>query len=57
MRNIQIIQYMISVVENYIYEKKRVSITINPISILSSQDQLDKLIDAYNHVKTQYPNV
>jgi hypothetical protein len=48
---------MISVVENYIYEKKRVSITINPISILSSQDQLDKLIDAYNHVKTQYPNV
>jgi len=57
MRNIQIIQYMISVVENYIYEKKRVSVTINPISILSSQDQLDKLIDAYNHIKTQYPNV
>ena len=57
MRNIQIIQYMISVVENYIYEKKRVSVTINPISILSSQDQLDKLIDAYNHVKRQYPNV
>lgn len=54
MRNIRIIQYMIQVVENYIYKEKGVHVYINMIEILHSERQLNMLIDAYNHVKTKY---
>jgi hypothetical protein len=44
---------MISVVEDYIYKMKGVRVSINTISIMISQDQLEKLIDAFNHVKSE----
>ena len=43
-----IILHMISVVEDYIYKMKGVRVSINPVVIFFSQDQLDKLIDAFN---------
>jgi hypothetical protein len=46
-----IILHMISVVEDYIYKMKGVRVSINPVVIFFNQDQLDKLIDAFNHVK------
>jgi hypothetical protein len=48
-----IILHMISVVEDYIYKMKGVRVSINPITIFFNQDQLDKLIDAFNHVKSE----
>jgi hypothetical protein len=48
-----IILHMISVVEDYIYKMKGVRVSINTISIMISQDQLEKLIDAFNHVKSE----
>jgi hypothetical protein len=48
-----IILHMISVVEDYIYKMKGVRVSINPITIFFHQDQLDKLIDAFNHVKSE----
>lgn len=48
-----IILHMISVVEDYIYKLKGVRVSINTISIMISQDQLEKLIDAFNHVKSE----
>jgi hypothetical protein len=44
---------MISVVEDYIYKLKGVRVSINPVVIFFNQDQLDKLIDAFNHVKSE----
>jgi hypothetical protein len=48
-----IILHMISVVEDYIYKMKGVRVSINPVVIFFNQDQLDKLIDAFNHVKSE----
>lgn len=48
-----IILHMISVVEDYIYKMKGVRVSINTISIMISQEQLEKLIDAFNHVKSE----
>jgi hypothetical protein len=48
-----IILHMISVVEDYIYQRKGVRVSINPVVIFFNQDQLDKLIDAFNHVKSE----
>jgi len=48
-----IILHMISVVEDYIYKMKGVRVSINTIAIMISQDQLEKLIDAFNHVKSE----
>jgi hypothetical protein len=48
-----IILHMISVVEDYIYKLKGVRVSINPVVIFFNQDQLDKLIDAFNHVKSE----
>tara|TARA_R110000868_G_scaffold279203_1_gene539282 strand:- start:28949 stop:29122 length:174 start_codon:yes stop_codon:yes gene_type:complete len=57
MRHIQIIQYMIQVVENYILDKKGQRININTMQIISDERQINMLIDAYNHIKIEYPNV
>lgn len=57
MNQIRIIQYMVSVVENYIYEKKRVEVSLNLFQILNDSRQLNMLIDAYNHIKKEYPQV
>jgi len=48
-----IILHMISVVEDYIYKLKGVRVSINPVVIFFNQDQLEKLIDAFNHVKSE----
>jgi hypothetical protein len=57
MRQIQIIQYMIQVVENYIFAKKHQRVSINTMQIINNERQINMLIDAYNHIKTEYPNV
>ena len=48
-----IILHMISVVEDYIYKMKGVRVSINPMVVIMRQDQLEKLIDAFNHVKSE----
>ena len=57
MRQIQIIQYMIQVVENYIFAKKHQRVNINTMQIINNERQINMLIDAYNHIKIEYPNV
>ena len=57
MRQIQIIQYMIQVVENYIFAKKHQRVSINTMQIINNERQINMLIDAYNHTKIEYPNV
>ena len=44
---------MISVVEDYIYKLKGVRVSIDPMVVIMRQDQLNKLIDAFNHVKSE----
>ena len=48
-----IILHMISVVEDYIYKLKGVRVSIDPMVVIMRQDQLNKLIDAFNHVKSE----
>ena len=57
MRQIQIIQYMSQVVCNYIYDKKGETININLMQIINNERQINMLIDAYNQIKKEYPNV
>jgi hypothetical protein len=57
MRQIQIIQYMAQVVCNYIYDKKGQTININLMQIINNERQINMLIDAYNHIKKDNPNV
>lgn len=57
MRQIQIIQYMIQVVENYIFAKKQQRVSIDTMQIINNERQINMLIDAYNHIKIEYPNV
>ena len=57
MRQIQFIQYMIQVVENYIFAKKHQRVSINTMQIINNERQINMLIDAYNHIKIEYPNV
>jgi hypothetical protein len=48
--NYQIILQMIRTVEDYILHKKNVRVKIDPIRIIN-EDQLNKLIDAYNYIE------
>ena len=48
-----IILHMIAVVEDYIYQRKSVRVSIDPMRIFFYPDQLNKLIDAFNHVKRE----
>ena len=48
----QIVNFMCQVVEDYIFSKKGVKITINRFSVLTNNRQLDLLIDAYNYATT-----
>jgi hypothetical protein len=47
----QIIAILIRTVEDYILQKKNVRVKIDPIQIITNQDQLNKLIDAYNYIE------
>jgi uncharacterized protein YpmS len=47
----QIIALLIRTVEDYILQKKNVRVKIDPIQIITNQDQLNKLIDAYNYIE------
>lgn len=49
----QIILHMIVIVEDYIYQRKGVRASIDPMRIFFYPDQLNKLIDAFNHVKSE----
>ncbi len=57
MNQIRIIQYMAQVVCNYIYDKRGSIVSINLIQIIGNERQVSMLIDAYNHIKKEYPNV
>ena len=57
MRQIRIIRYMAQVVCNYIYDKKGATVTINLMQIINDERQINMLIDAYNHIKKDNPNV
>lgn len=48
-----IILHMIAVVEDYIYQRKSIRVSIDPMRIFFYPDQLNKLIDAFNHVKRE----
>ena len=48
-----IILHMANFVESYIYEMKGVIVSINITKVLTEQDELNKLIDAFNHAKKQ----
>ena len=43
---------MCQIVEDYIFSKKGVKISINRLSVLADRRQLDLLIDAYNYATT-----
>ena len=49
----QLILHMIVIVEDYIYQRKGVRVSIDPMVVIMRQDQLNKLIDAFNHVKSE----
>lgn len=53
MNQLPIILLMIDEVQNYIKNKKGVDVRIDTAQILMSQDQLNKLIDAYNHARSK----
>lgn len=57
MMQIQIIQYMAQVVCDYLYEEKGAMISINLMQIINDKRQINMLIDAYNHIKKDNPNV
>jgi hypothetical protein len=51
MNHMPIILLMIKEVQDYIRVKKGVDVRIDVPQILMSEDQLNKLIDAYNHAR------
>ena len=53
MNNIPIVMHMAEVVVNYIHQKKGVWINLRIGEIITSEDQTNKLIDAFNHIKKQ----
>ena len=57
MMQIQIIQYMAQVVCDYLYEEKGAMISINLMQIINDKRQINMLIDAYNQIKKENPNV
>ena len=44
---------MAEVVTNYIYQIKGVRVNLRVGEILISEDQVNKLIDAFNHIKNK----
>lgn len=50
MREYQIIMIMGQTVERYILHEKNTNVKIDIFQIVNSQDQLNKLIDAYNYI-------
>jgi len=48
---------MTSVVENYIHGKTGYKCSINLMQVINDERQVNMLIDAYNHIKKEYPNV
>ena len=50
---IQIVLHMIDVVERYIFFKKGIRVSIDHAQIFMYPDQLNKLIDAFNHIKKE----
>ena len=53
MNHIPIVMHMAEVVTNYIYKMKGVRVNLRIGEILMSEDQINKLIDAFNYVKKQ----
>lgn len=53
MQQTAIIHVMCSTVEDYIRQKKNIQIQVNRIDVMTNADQLNKLIDAYNHITHQ----
>ena len=53
MNQLPILMHMADVVVNYIYRMKGVRINIRIGEIITSEDQTNKLIDAFNHIKKQ----
>jgi len=53
MNHIPIVMHMAEVVSNYIYQMKGVRINLRIGEIITSEDQINKLIDAFNHIKNQ----
>ncbi len=53
MNHIPIVMHMAEVVVNYIHQKKGVWINLRIGEIITSEDQTNKLIDAFNHIKKQ----
>jgi len=53
MNHMPIILLMVKEVQDYIRAKKGVDVRIDVPQILMSEDQLNKLIDAYNHARHQ----
>ena len=53
MNQLPILMHMADVVVNYIYQMKGVRINLRIGEIITSEDQVNKLIDAFNHIKKQ----
>ena len=53
MNQLPILMHMADVVVNYIYQMKGVRINLRIGEIITSEDQINKLIDAFNHIKKQ----
>jgi len=53
MNQLPILMHMADVVVNYIYQMKGVRINLRIGEIITSEDQINKLIDAFNHIKNQ----
>jgi len=53
MRMLAIIAEMIKTVEFYIFKEKGERVTIDINQIINDERQLNMLMDAYNHAKTQ----
>jgi hypothetical protein len=53
MNHMPIILLMIKEVQDYIREKKGMDVRIDVPQILMSEDQLNKLIDAYNYARSK----
>jgi ABC-type uncharacterized transport system ATPase component len=48
-----IIMHMCDVVEDYIYQKKNVKISIDRMILMYDERQLNMLIDAFNHIQNE----
>jgi len=53
MNKLPILMHMAEVVVNYIYQMKGARINLRIGEIITSEDQINKLIDAFNHIKKQ----